>query len=286
MNVLSIFDGISCGQIVLRELFENVNYYSSEINKHTVRLTQEKFPDTIQLGDIRDYKKWKLPQIDLIIGGSPCQGFSFAGKELNFNDKRSKLFFEFVDCVKYFKPKYFFLENVVMRTEFSDVISSYLGVEPVLINSNLVSAQNRQRLYWANFHISQPNDNEVHFNDYIIGYPARMVGRRINSNGKRADKDRTIELQQYIECLSGSKSGCVTTATKDTMVSSVYLPRTLYNECRDLTRYCTMDELEWLQTLPKGYTESLPKTHRIDAIGNCWTIDVIRHIFGKYYAQR
>lgn len=285
MNVLSLFDGISCGQIVLRELFENVNYYSSEINKHTVSLTQEKFPDTIQLGDIQNYKEWKLPQIDLIIGGSPCQGFSFAGKELNFNDKRSRLFFEFVDCVNYFKPKYFFLENVVMQTKFSDVISNCLGVNPVMINSKLVSAQNRQRLYWANFSISQPEDKKKHFNDSIKGHPARMIGRRIK-DGKRADYDLSISLEQYIECREDGKSNCVSTVAKDTMISDTFYKRTPLTSCRNFVRYCTMDELEWLQTLPKGYTESLPKTHRIDAIGNCWTIDVIRHIFGQYYAQR
>ena len=147
MNVLSLFDGVSCGQIALERAGIKVdNYYASEIDKHAITVTQNNYPNTIQLGDVQKWHEWELPKIDLLIGGSPCQGFSFAGKQLNFNDPRSKLFFEFVDVLKYYKPKYFLFENVKMKQEYQDVITEHLGVEPIEINSSLVSAQNRIRL--------------------------------------------------------------------------------------------------------------------------------------------
>lgn len=150
-NVLSLFDGMSCGQIALnRAGIKYEKYYASEIDKYAITVTMANFPNTIQLGDIKNIKASDLPAIDLIIGGSPCQGFSFAGKQLNFEDDRSKLFFEYVRLLNELKPKYFLLENVKMKKEFEDVISQYLGIQPVEINSNLVSAQNRRRLYWTN----------------------------------------------------------------------------------------------------------------------------------------
>lgn len=151
MNVLSLFDGMSCGQIALnRADIPYSNYYASEIDKYAIKVTQHNYPNTIQLGDVTEVKSSDLPQIDLLIGGSPCQGFSFAGKQLNFDDPRSKLFFEFVRLLKECKPKFFLLENVKMKKEYQDVISEHLGVEPIEINSALVSAQNRKRLYWTN----------------------------------------------------------------------------------------------------------------------------------------
>lgn len=155
MNVLSLFDGMSCGQIALRELGIKVDrYYASEINKHAIKQTQLNFPDTIQLGDVRGVHAKDLPKIDLLIGGSPCQGFSFAGKQLNFNDPRSALFFEFVrilnECREINPDVKFLLENVRMKRECEQVISDTLGIKPVMINSALVSAQNRVRLYWSN----------------------------------------------------------------------------------------------------------------------------------------
>ena len=147
-NVLSLFDGISCGRVALeRAGIEYENYYASEIDKFPIKVAQDNFPDTIQLGDVKGWREWDLAEIDLIIGGSPCQGFSFAGKQLNFDDPRSKLFFDFVDILTHYQPKYFILENVVMKKEFEAVITEYMGVEPILINSSLVSAQKRKRLY-------------------------------------------------------------------------------------------------------------------------------------------
>lgn len=169
MNVLSLFDGMSCGQIALNRLgFKIDNYFAAEIDKHAIIVTQANYPSTIQLGDITKIKGKDLPEIDLLIGGSPCQGFSFAGKQLNFEDPRSKLFFEFVRLLKETKPKYFFLENVKMKKEFQDVISEYLGVQPIELNSNLVSAQNRKRLYWTNIDgFTMPEDKGIMLKDIV-----------------------------------------------------------------------------------------------------------------------
>lgn len=176
MNVLSLFDGISAGQLALQRSGIHVdNYYASEIDKYAIQVTKKNFPNTIQLGDITKWKEWDIDwsSIDLVIGGSPCQGFSFAGKQLNFDDPRSKLFFVFVDiCHRVIdvNPKMkFLLENVRMKKEYQNVINEYMGVEPIAINSSLVSAQNRYRLYWTNIpNITQPEDNGILLKDIIL----------------------------------------------------------------------------------------------------------------------
>ena len=197
MNVLSLFDGMSCGQQALDRLGVKVdNYYASEIDKYAIKITQKNYPDTIQLGDVRDVKGSDLPAIDLILCGSPCQGFSFAGNQLAFDDPRSALFFEFIRILKECKPQYFLLENVRMKQEYIDVITdevsflyptegSYVQatffdfahrgmkqkrkkIVPVLINSSLVSAQNRQRLYWTNIpNVTQPEDRGIALRDVL-----------------------------------------------------------------------------------------------------------------------
>lgn len=186
MNVLSLFDGMSCGQIALERAEIKVdNYFASEIDKHAIKVTIHNYPKTIQLGDVTKVKGSALPEIDLLIGGSPCQGFSFSGKQLNFDDPRSKLFFDFVRLVKELKPKYWLLENVVMKKEYEQVISEYLGAEPITINSSLVTAQNRVRLYWANFKITQPTDKGINLIDILetddLINPCRRQARRIYS---------------------------------------------------------------------------------------------------------
>lgn len=169
MNVLSLFDGMSCGRIALERLGIPVdNYYASEIDKYAIQVSQANYPDIIQVGDVTKLDTSTLPKIDLIMGGSPCQGFSFAGKQLAFDDPRSALFFEFVKCVKELQPKYFLLENVRMKKEYLDVISEYMGVEPIMINSALVSAQNRVRFYWTNIPgIEQPEDRGIVLKDVL-----------------------------------------------------------------------------------------------------------------------
>jgi len=153
MNVLSLFDGKSCGQLALQRAGIKVdNYYACELDKYAIQVAQKNFPNTMQLGDVQDMKipNYREGSIDLLMGGSPCQGFSFAGGQLAFDDPRSKLFFEFVRIKEKLQPKYFLLENVKMKQEFQDVITQYMGVEPIEINSSLFSAQNRRRLYWTN----------------------------------------------------------------------------------------------------------------------------------------
>jgi DNA-cytosine methyltransferase len=169
IKVLSVFDGISCGQLALERAGIKVEkYYASEIDKYAIQVTQKNFPDTIQLGDVTKVEGWMVGRIDLFMGGSPCQGFSFAGKQLNFSDPRSKLFFEYVRILKELREInpdiIFLLENVKMKKEYQDIISKELGVEPIEINSALVSAQNRKRLYWTNIKsIVQP----IHTNEFL-----------------------------------------------------------------------------------------------------------------------
>ena len=167
MNVLSLFDGMSCGQIALNKLgIKYDNYFASEIDKYAIQVTQKNYPNTKQIGSVIDVKGEDLPKIDLLIGGSPCQGFSFAGKGLNFEDPRSKLFFEFVRLLEETKPKYFLLENVLMKKEYEQIITDHLGVEPIFINSALVSAQNRKRLYWTNIpNVTEPKDKGITWGD-------------------------------------------------------------------------------------------------------------------------
>ena len=170
--VLSCFDGMSGGQIALNKIgVKPEKYYAAELDKYAITVTQANYPDTIQLGDVTAWREWDIDwaSIDLLIGGSPCQGFSFAGKQLAFDDPRSKLFFVYVDILNHIRsvnPELkFLLENVKMKKEFLDVISEQLGVEPVHINSALLSAQNRQRYYWANWDFGQPKDKGITWGD-------------------------------------------------------------------------------------------------------------------------
>lgn len=169
LNVLSLFDGMSCGQIALERAGIKVNnYFASEIDKYAIQVAKHNYPNTHHIGDVTKVKASELPKIDLLIGGSPCQGFSFAGKQLNFEDPRSKLFFEFVRLLNECKPKYFLLENVKMKKEYQDVITEHLGVEPIEINSNLLSAQNRKRIYWTNIPgVTIPNDKGILLKDIV-----------------------------------------------------------------------------------------------------------------------
>ena len=178
MKVLSLFDGMSCGQIALDQLGIPVErYYASEIDKYAIKVTQANYPNTIQVGDVCNIDPKDFKDIDLIQAGSPCQGFSFAGKQLAFDDPRSALFFEFIRLLKAIKPKYFLLENVRMKKEFLQVISQQVsecypeipfGIEPIFINSSLVSAQSRQRYYWTNIPgIKQPDDRGIVLRDIL-----------------------------------------------------------------------------------------------------------------------
>lgn len=214
MNVLSLFDGMSCGQIALDQVGIKVdNYFAAEIDKWAMQVAKDNYPNMQHLGDVTELKGTDLPKIDLLIGGSPCQGFSFAGKQLNFNDPRSALFFEFVRLLKETKPKYFMLENVRMKQEFQDIISEHLGVKPIMINSSLLSAQNRVRFYWTNIPgITQPEDkrlivrdilqNEVEDKFYLSDKAIDYMGRL--RNGKQRWEYHTSPLNGKASCLTAN----------------------------------------------------------------------------------
>lgn len=315
-NVLSLFDGMSCGQIALnRSGIEYDNYYASEVDKYAIKVTQHNYPNTIQLGDVTKVDGNSLPKIDLLIGGPPCQGFSFAGKQLNFSDPRSKLFFEFVRLLKEVNPKCFLLENVKMKKEHQDVITEHLGVEPIEINSALVSAQNRKRLYWTNIPIvAIPNDKEIFLQDIVedggvlkeksqtilstlykenaksmvtrnkqglIVLCGALRGRYIVDGKWQDGKIKTAGLtKQRIEVRYDGKTNALTTVQKDNNI--VYEPdgRPYYEVDGIRFRKLTPTECERLQTIPDGYTDCVSDTQRYKMLGNGWTVSVVSHIFG------
>jgi site-specific DNA-cytosine methylase len=258
MNVLSLFDGMSCGQIALnRAGIKYDNYFASEIDKHAIKVTQHNYPNTIQLGDVTQIKGSDLPKIDLLIGGSPCQGFSFTGKQLNFEDPRSKLFFEFVRLKNEVNPKYLLLENVRMKQESQNTITDYLGVEPIEIDSSLVSAQRRKRLYWTNIpNIVNPKNKKIMLKDIIGEYDGIWVYPRGYNKGG---------IQSY-----NGKSPTITTSSWE---------HNFFIIKNGIKEPFTQEICEKLQTLPIGYTNILSKSKAIKHIGNGWTVDVIAHIF-------
>ena len=296
MNVLSLFDGMSCGQIALNRLgIKYDNYFASEIDKYAIKVTQYNYPNTTQLGDVTTLNLDNLPKIDLLMGGSPCQGFSFAGKKLNFEDPRSKLFFEFVEIKNKLKPKYWLLENVRMSKESQDIISKYLGVEPIIINSNLVSAQNRYRLYWTNIpNVGIPEDRGIFLKDILLNGEEVIGARRgryivngVRQDGKMLTKGKT---KQYLETRSDNKSNCLTTVQKDNIVirkkskcvrsggRGSYDRHEWDSVDSNHTRKLEVIECERLQTVPDNYTNCVSNTQRYKMIGNGWTVDVICHI--------
>ena len=266
MNVLSLFDGLSCGQIALKQLGFEYTYYSSEIDEYAIKITQNNFPDTIQLGDVTKLKTNKLPHIDILFAGSPCQSFSRAGNQKGF-DGKSGLFWEFVRVLNEVKPTYFLFENVKMKKYWEKIINTELGVEPILINSNLVSAQNRERLYWTNIpNVVQPKDMNIKFIDVLDDIPFRQIPNFFyNKWGDKARIDKTINW------IFNDKSNCLTT-------KNCHTNQYVFNQDKSSCRLLTIDEYERLQTIPNGYTLGVNNTERFKMIGNGWTINVIKHI--------
>jgi len=253
-------------------------YQAAEIDKHAIAVAQSNFPETQQIGDVRTVSGAELGQPGLLLAGSPCQGFSFSGKGLNFNDPRSKLFFEFVRILEESNPQYWLLENVVMKKEHQDVISGILGVEPVKLNSALTSAQNRVRLYWANFPITEPEDQHWALQDVIqastMRHPAAVRGRRAHPNQP---------VVQWLEVRSESpdaKSNCLTTVAKDTVVTS--LPKGKYPDAfaRKLPfrNYTTVERCR-LMNLPDDYCRGVSTNQAVKITGNGWETGMITHIF-------
>ncbi|HUU87355.1 MAG TPA: DNA (cytosine-5-)-methyltransferase [Candidatus Glassbacteria bacterium] len=194
INVLSLFDGISCGQVALERAGIKVdNYFASEVDLKAIKITKKNYPNTLQVGDVTKVQSENLTDIDLLIGGSPCQSFSNAGKRDGF-DGKSGLFWQFVRILKEVKPKYFMLENVKMKQEWRDVITEALGVEPIEIDSALVSAQQRKRLYWTNIPIKnmQIEDKKIYLSD--------VLGIKVDSNEDRiimTKSDFDVKVRKY-----------------------------------------------------------------------------------------
>ena len=300
MNVLSLFDGMSCGQLALQRAGIQVeNYYAAEIDKYAIKVTQANFPQTVQLGDVTAIDPDSLPDIDILIGGSPCQGFSFAGKQLNFDDPRSKLFWEYVRLLNALKPKYFLLENVKMKKESMDVITEALGVEPVFINSNLVSAQNRQRYYWTNIPVDKlPDDKGIVLADILEdGHVDRDKSHCIDANYFKGGNLKSY-FEKHRRQLVFSKDGMCHVgdagiSDKYAYVNRVYHPsgkgpslvasdggHLQPKVSKGTTEYrkLTPLECERLQTVPEGYTNHVSNTQRYKMLGNGWTVDVVSHI--------
>lgn len=300
INVLSLFDGISCGQLALqRANIEVENYYAYEIEPNAISITQKNFPNTIQCGDVTtaDFTQYN-GKIVLLIGGSPCTNWSCA-KNHTAKVKKEKfinegigweLFKQYLRALHEVKPKYFLYENNYRISQnIIDNISLELGVEPILINSSLVSAQNRKRLYWTNIpNITQPKDKGIlikdiivhddslikHFDDRIrntLIKSTNYIKYDLSGKGHYSQQDRLYFLDSKAPTIPKSR-----TETK----FNVYLGDETYKKT------CPI-EVERLQTLPDNYTEygikdgqliKIPKTRRFEAIGNGWTVDVIAHI--------
>lgn len=281
MKVLSLFDGISCGRVALERAGIPVEvYYASEIDPNAIKVTQNNYPDTIQVGDVTKLDTSTLPEIDLLMGGSPCQSLSITTSVKRQNlDGKSKLFFEYVRVLNEVKPKWFLLENVAsMKQECADVISSHLGVKPIFINSRAFSAQDRPRLYWTNIPVEP----------FISEHPSVL---------KDIMQDE-VDEKYYYNCgfdFHGlDKCVCATLHINGhDILKRVHSP---YYKCHTLTAVCggnqqkkvydngsvrklTPIEYERLQTLPDEYTDCVSDGARYKALGNGWTVDVIAHIF-------
>ena len=303
MNVLSLFDGISCGQVAfdkLRIKFNGIEnkYYASEIEPNAIKIAMKNYPNTIQLGDVRNLKTEDFKNINIIIGGSPCQNFSFAGsmkgavtkdkievttleqylelKENGFEfDGCSYLVWEYVRLLKEIKPKYFLLENVKMSKKWEKVITDALGVEPIFINSDLVSAQTRKRLYWTNIpNITLPKDKGLLLKDVV--QPEHEKKLYNCTNRIFAKREGTLAYKKAwgsVKTLN-QKSKALTTAQN---ISNSGATNIKYNENKYYIP--TPIKCERLQTLPDNYTEGISNTQRYKCIGNGWTVDIISHIF-------
>lgn len=308
LNVLSTFNGMGCIWLALDKLGIKVNKrYSSEIDKYSSIINDKNYGDTIQLGDVTKIKSSELEKIDLLVGGSPCQGFSFAGKQLNFGDPRSVLFFEFVrllnECKKINPNVKFLLENVKMKQEYQDIISTCLGVKPIEINSSLMSAQTRKRLYWTNIEgIEKPKDKGIELNsiiesgdvdrdkaycidaNYFKGTNAKQYlcksRRQLVWKIDEATKKGYVEVSEG-QCVDLTFIKSKTRRGRLMLEKSNCLTASSQNLCKvtnEWFRKLTPIECERLQTVPDNYTEGVSNSQRYKMIGNGWTVDIIAHI--------
>tara|TARA_R100000231_G_scaffold137507_1_gene113991 strand:- start:181 stop:1047 length:867 start_codon:yes stop_codon:yes gene_type:complete len=279
MNILSLFDGMSCGQLALnRAGIPYDNYYASEIKPIAIKVAKQNFPNTIHIGDVTKIDLSSLPKIDLLIGGSPCQDFS----QMKTNGKglegdKSKLFYDYLRILKEIKPKYFLLENVKMKKDSEQQLNDYLGIKGLHINSELVSYQKRPRIYWTNIpNACVPKDRNINFQDFketnydvckiykLNNTPSRI---KMWNNGKKTSSRKTcanITHSNKVYCL---------TRKQDRSPNSGLI------ELDDFCRFLTRQELEKAQTVPVGYTNSVSYNQAQDLLGDGWTIEVIAHLF-------
>jgi len=266
MNVLSLFDGMSCGQIALNRV--NIpynNYFASEIDKNAIKVTQHHYPNTIQLGDVTKIDVSALPKIDLLIGGSPCQSFSRAGDNTGF-DGKSGLLWEYVRILNEVNPTYFILENVVMKKEWEDIITEALNVSPIEISSAKFVPQARRRLYWTNIpNVGQPEQKLYNISDFIDGegFPTSCGIDRVF---KQKNIFNTLTATYYKGIRGSSRP-------------AISIRESFLDDDRTAHRMLTPEECERIQTVPIGYTKSVSNTQRYKMLGNGWTVDVIAHIF-------
>lgn len=302
MNVLSLFDGMSCGQMALERAGIKVDlYFASEIKPHAIKLTQHNYPGTIQLGDVKDVSAKQLPKIDLLIGGSPCQDFSQANSEkLGLSGNKSSLFYEWLRLKEECNPMYWLLENVEMEAKEYAEISKLLGTFPVKMNSEKVAPQLRERVYWSNIgpefydltgfrycDIPQPQDKKIKLNDILEnGYTDRKKARCLLESDSRP---LTTPVKMYHRYASSGFTTLIFKSKKHYEECKKY-----YNEhfnglsadeikCDsdifDGVRYMTQSELEACQTVRGGYTSILSRNDAACLLGDGWTVDVIAHIF-------
>jgi len=307
MNVLSLFDGMRCGRIALeRAGIEVDNYYSSEIDPFAIKIANKNYPqDEINmLGDVTKIDFFKLPKIDLLIGGSPCQGFSFSGRrkgmvtkenieiftleqylELKNNgfefEGQSYLFWEYIYTLKICKPKYWLLENVIVSNKWLQIMNEAIGTEPIILDSSKVSAQSRKRYYWTNIkNIEELKDKNLFLKDILEDTYTKedVLSDKIHERFQFLDSNysigttrppfRTIGQRDHVFG-SNQKVGCL-------MATDYKQPKQVYHN--DYLRKMSPLECERAQTVPDNYTEGVSSTQRFKMLGNGWTIDVIAHI--------
>lgn len=278
MNVLSLFDGMSSGQIALnRAGIKYDNYFASEVDKHAIKVTQANYPNTIQLGDVTKWREWNLPQIDLILAGSPCQGFSKASRDRkNLDDPRSKLFWQFLDILSHYSPKYYLLENVIMDAFSEETITETLDCDPIEIDAALVSAQSRRRLYWTNIPINGlPINRGLTCGDVFD----LNIERFIYPKDKIKAQWNTVNYLQYDVSGKGYKSqgfrAYRLNRKHGTLPSSRPQNKGQILMPNGDIAFLNANDWEILQTVPSGYTNHVSETQRMVMLGNGWTVDVI-----------
>lgn len=279
-----MYDGISCGKVALNRAGIKVNnYYASEIDEHAIKIAKKNHPDITHLGDAFNWNEWDMPKIDLLIGGSPCTHWSVARKDREINSEGIgfKLFKCFANSLNKFNPKYFLYENNHgIHKNIQQEITNYLGVDPIMINSALVSAQNRKRLYWTNIpDVIQPEDKGILLKDIVLDdvSPSFVKADLIHSekaieymNRKTKDGRDHWDFGHYSDIRNEKSSAVVANFCKG-------VPYNVFKDWDCIRKFHPI-ECERLQTLPDNYTEGISNTQRYKSIGNGWTVDVIVHI--------